>query len=248
MHDWAYHLLVMTTGVGAGVINALAGGGPLLTLGLLTMTGVDPRVANLTSTVALSPGQIVAGFVLRDQLRHNRLGTGWWLGIVAVAGGAIGAGLLLVTTATAFRAIVPWLVLVATVLYAASAFPTVVAQVGRVTSRRLSSALFSTMAVYGGYFGGGNSFLVLALLGLTGHDAKLAGEIKNILIAAINLGAVITFVAAGHVNWAIAVPLAIGGIIGSLVGTHLYQYLSVSLVRLIVIIGGLGLAIWMFTH
>lgn len=246
MPDWTYPLLVMTTGACAGVINALAGGGPLLTLGLLTMTGVDPRIANLTSTVALSPGQMAAGYGLRHQLRQNRLGTSWRLGLIAVAGGAIGAGLLLATTETGFRVIVPWLVLTATILYAASAFPAFVARAGQLTGRYLPSALFSAMSVYGGYFGGGNSFLVLALLGLTGHDIKLAGEIKNILIAAINLGAVITFLVSGQVDWMIAAPLAIGGVVGSLAGTRLYDHLSADLVRLIVIIGGLLLAGWMF--
>jgi uncharacterized protein len=104
--DWPYHMLLFTTGCAAGIINALAGGGPILTLGMLSLTGIDPRIANLTSTVALSPGQLVAGFMARRSLRESRLGRPMILTVCAVISGGVGAALLLVTTAPAFRLLV----------------------------------------------------------------------------------------------------------------------------------------------
>lgn len=246
MFVWPAPFIFIATGFGAGIINALAGGGPILTLGVLSLTGIDPRIANLTSTVALSPGQLAAGYSLRRRLNEARLGQPLLLALVALAGGAIGAALLLFTASTTFRALVPWLVLIATALYAASGVPIVASKSGSSVSRRLSTASFSAMSLYGGYFGGGNSFLILALLGLTGHDPKRAGEIKNVLVAAINLGAVIVFALSGAVDWGVAFWIGIGGIAGSLAGTRLYGRLSATAVRGIVIAGGLVLAGWLF--
>ncbi len=246
MFDWPAPLIFIATGFGAGIINALAGGGPILTLGVLSLTGIDPRIANLTSTVALSPGQLVAGYRVRHRLNEARFGQPSLLILLAVAGGAIGAALLLFTATTTFRVIVPWLVLIATAIYAASAVPIVASKSGSIVSRRLSTASFSALSLYGGYFGGGNSFLILALLGLTGHDPKRSGEIKNVLVAAINGGAVIVFALSRTVDWGVAFWLGIGGIAGSIAGLRLYDRLSAAAVRGVVIVGGLALAGWLF--
>jgi uncharacterized protein len=248
MDGWLYHLLLIATGFGAGIINALAGGGPILTLGVLSLTGIDPRIANLTSTVALSPGQIAAGFSVRRQLPEMRLGQPFWLLGIAILGGAGGAALLFATTSQAFNSLVPWLVLLATAIYAASGLRGVISRTAASPDQRNWSALFAPLAVYGGYFGGGNSFLVLALLGLSGHEPKLSGDIKNILIAAINLAAVFVFAVSGSVDWPIACSLGAGGVLGSMIGTRLLGRLPAGIIRAIVIIGGLTLAAWMFAR
>lgn len=239
-------ILYFGAGLFAGIINALAGGGSVLTLAALTVTGIDPRIANLTSTVALSPGQMAAGYRLRKQLIKARLGSAHLLALIALIGGAFGAGMLLATTASAFRAVVPWLVLLATLLYAASAFPTMIARITLNPAQPISRLIFAMMSVYGGYFGGGNSFLILALFGMTGHDPRLSGEIKNVLLAVINLGAVAVFAASGLVEWRVALAIGAGGLLGSLAGASLLQRLSVTIIRLFVIAGGLMLAGWMF--
>ena len=102
MNGWVFHVLMVMTGAVAGIINALAGGGPILTLGVLTLTGIDPKIANLTSTVALSPGQLAAGFVSRDRLGKLRLGSPILLVIIAAVGGAAGAALLMITVLMSF--------------------------------------------------------------------------------------------------------------------------------------------------
>lgn len=248
MNSWLYYLILTATGCGAGTINALAGGGPILTLGVLSITGLDPRIANLTSTVALSPGQLAAGFSVRHRLRETRLGGPFMLLVIALFGGVIGAGLLLATASPTFKALVPWLVLLATAIYAISGVPGVIAKTGTPANRWVLSGLFAPLTVYGGYFGGGNSFLVLALLGLSGHEPRLSGEIKNVLIAAINLGAVLVFAVSGWVNWPAAISLGTGGVLGSMIGARLLGRLPVGIIRGIVIIGGLTLAAWMFAR
>lgn len=248
MDGLPYQLLLFTAGSGAGMINALAGGGPILTLGVLTLTGMDPKIANLTSTVALSPGQLAAGYALRGRMSRVRLASPALLVIASIVGGAVGAALLVLTTTPVFNALVPWLILLATGIYAASSIPGFLARTGLVTNSRPFVALFAPLTLYGGYFGGGNSFLVLALLGVSGHDPKLAGEIKNVLVAAINLGAVFIFTVSGAVEWTVALSLGAGGLIGSMVGTKLLGKLSPAIIRAIVILCGLLLSGWMFAR
>lgn len=248
MDGWLYHLILIATGIGAGAINALAGGGPILTLGILSLTGMDARVANLTSTMALSPGQLAAGFSARYRISEARLGSPFMLLGIALLGGAVGAALLLATASPTFRLLVPWLVLVATAIYAASNFPEIIARTAALTNHRLLSGLFAPLALYGGYFGGGNSFLVLALLGFSGHEPRLAGQLKNVLISAVNLGAVAVFGFSGWVQWPVVLSLGAGGLLGSIIGARLLGRMPVGMIRLVVITGGLMLAGWMFTN
>ena len=248
MHGSIDHLLFFVTGCGAGIINALAGGGPILTLGVLTLSGLDPRIANLTSTVALSPGQLLAGTMVRHRLSATRLGSRYVLVTLAIAGGAAGAGLLLATSSRLFDALVPWLVLAATALYAISGVATVDATRPAPVAGSRFALLFAPLTIYGGYFGGGNSFLVLALLGVSGHGAKLAGEIKNALVGAINLGAVAVFIVSGSVDWPVALSMGLGGLVGSYAGARLFGHLPAAIVRTIVVLGGLALATWMFAR
>lgn len=231
----------------AASINAVAGGGPILTLGILTLLGIDPRIANLTSTVALCPGQLLAGYAGRRELKATKLGNPAALLGLSVSGGALGAVLLLLTSGAVFREIVPWLVLAATAIYIWSGFRRS-ALLARPDDAHqgLYTAGFVPTTIYGGYFGGGNSFLVLALLGLSGHGAREAGSIKNALVAAINLGAVAVFAVSGLVDWRVAAALGAGGIVGSIAGVRLLRWLPITSVRLIVILFGLCFSGWMF--
>src|SRR5436305_2075703 len=160
----------------AGVVNSIAGGGTLLTFPALIWLGLDPKVANATSTVALWPGLFGGLFGYRKELENSStLLTR--LGAVSVIGGAVGAWLLIATPSPTFARLVPLLILFATILFMAQ---------GAIT-RRLQLQPFSTdtrtswwlgalicqffSATYGGYFGAGNGILMLAVLGLLGlHD------------------------------------------------------------------------------
>lgn len=242
------YLTVFIAGALAASINAVAGGGPILTLGILSFTGIDPRIANLTSTVALCPGQLAAGHAARAAFAKTLLGRPKMLAGIALVGGAAGAALLMLTSSAFFNDIVPWLVLVATGIYAWSGSGKGVATRNAENGRKLLPAYFAPLAIYGGYFGGGNSFLVLALLGLAGHGARDAGEVKNALIAVVNLGAVLVLAFSGLVDWKIAAALGTGGLIGSMLGVKLLARMPMAAIRLLVITFGLCFAGWMFVR
>ena len=230
-------------GVIAGLINTLAGGGPVLTLMALTLFGLDPRLANLTSTVALMPGQLLtSNSVWRRDLGAVRLTV--LLVATAIIGGAAGAWLLIATPPQQFGRIVPWLVLFATVAYAFAPQQRK-ANSANQTPVRLPGAFvlgLIPLSVYGGFFGGGNSFLLLAGLGFVAVTGKLANTTKNAFVGLINGAAAAVFVCFGSVAWAAAVPLALGNIAGSLVALKFLDRVSASSLRWFVIACGLGLA------
>lgn len=240
-------------GIAAGLINTLAGGGPILTLMALTLVGIDPRIANLTSTAALLPGQLLTGQLLTGRSPMGgteRVRLRWPILALAVIGGGIGAGLLITTPSARFARIVPWLVLFATLAYllapraaASGAGPGDL----RTLPRRALLPL-APLSIYGGYFGGGNSFLVLALLGWLGLDGKHANAMKNALIAAINGAAAAVFIVAGSVAWAAALPLALGNVAGSLIALRLLGRVSARLLRALVITSGFALAAILFAR
>ena len=246
MGGWEFFALGLA-GIGAGLINTLAGGGPILTLMALTLVGIDPRIANLTSTAALLPGQLLTGQLLTGRSPMGgteRVRLRWSILAIAVIGGGIGAGLLITTPSARFARIVPWLVLFATLAYLLA--PRAAASGDgpgdlRALPRRALLPL-APLSIYGGYFGGGNSFLVLALLGWLGLDGKHANAMKNALIAAINGAAAAVFIVAGSVAWAAALPLALGNVAGSLIALRLLDRVSARLLRALVIASGFALA------
>lgn len=240
---------LIAAGFGAGAVNAIAGGGPLLTLAAMTAAGIDPRIANLTSTVALCPGQIIAGWQSRaglSALGEAGQSPSWAIALTTV-GGAIGGGLLVATDGASFSAIVPWLVLFATALYAWSGRGS-----DRLPERIISRWVFSgglfLSALYGGYFGGGNSFVLLALLAIAGLSPRKGADAKNALVASINAGAVAVFAVSGAVDWSAAISVGIGGVAGSVAGVRLLGIIRPALVRPLVIVCGLALAGWFFAR
>ncbi len=247
--DWQVIIALLVAGGVAGLINTLAGGGPILTLMVLTLVGIDPRVANLTSTVALLPGQLLTG---RSAWRGDARGLRLTAPMVAIAvvGGAIGAGLLALTPPGRFSQIVPWLVLFATVAYVLAP-QNVGADApagGRTTVPRAIVLPLIPLGIYGGYFGGGNSFLLLALLSWAAVTGKTANTTKNALVAAINGAAAAVFIASGTVAWAAALPLAVGNIAGSLVALRFLDRVSARVLRWFVVASGLMLAIILFAR
>ena len=151
-------LLVLAAGVWAGTQNALAGGGSFITLPTLILAGLDPRAANITSTVALFPGQIATGWAGREGATGVGVLSFKALFVISLIGGVIGALLLLVTPASFFARLVPWLVLFATAVFAWGSFRKKPAE--HVVTLRPGAAALAQLgiAIYGGYFGGGIGF------------------------------------------------------------------------------------------
>jgi hypothetical protein len=151
--------LLLVAGLWAGVQNALAGGGSFVTLPALILSGMDALSANITSTVALSPGQVATGLAGRSMVRGAQSLSFRALFVISLIGGVLGAVLLLATPASIFERLVPWLVLFATATFAWGSFDRKDSSVSAVTLGPLTAAAIQlVIAVYGGYFGGRHRF------------------------------------------------------------------------------------------
>jgi uncharacterized membrane protein YfcA len=251
---------VVVAAMGGAMINSIAGGGTLLTFPSLVALGVPPLVANATSTVALWPGILASMLGYRDRLR----GTRQWAAVFAlpsIAGGATGALLLLRTPSDRFDAIVPWLVLGATALFAVQG-PIMKgvrernARTGRenasnpevVPSHSVGALLGQFgIAVYGGYFGAGIGILMLAVLGFLGFtDIHRMNGLKNWGGLCINFVAACLFVVSGIVDWPVAIAMAIGAALGGYMASRLAQKVPQQLVRRAILLIGAGTGLWLF--
>jgi uncharacterized membrane protein YfcA len=241
--------LVALASFTAGFMNVLAGGGSFLTLPAFIAAGVAPIAANASSTVALFPGQIATGISSRDGIaaaaQDHRINAPA-LAAISLAGGLIGGLLLLVTPASLFSRIIPWLILFATLVFAGG--NAVRPESGRF---RLNGAGIliaqGFVAVYGGYFGGGIGILMLAALTLYGlRDIWLMNSLKILLAVLMNAAAVVTFIIAGLVRWDLTIIAAIAAIIGGYAGVHAARRLPPRVVKSFVIVVGLVLTVYFF--
>jgi uncharacterized membrane protein YfcA len=238
--------LLFAAGLWAGVQNALAGGGSFVTLPALIFSGLDARAANIASTLALFPGQTTTGYFGRSMVSGAEGLRFRTLVAISLAGGAVGAGILLITPSQVFGQMVPWLVLFATTLFAWGSFgPRREAGVQRLGPRAAGAAQF-LIAVYGGYFGGGIGFLMLAALTAAGLAVRTAGATKNVLAAVMNAAAVAVFVFTPHIPWPRVAMVGAGAILGGWAGAQLLRRVNERLIRGFVIILGIALTVGLF--
>ncbi|BBB90207.1 MAG TPA: sulfite exporter TauE/SafE family protein [Methylomusa anaerophila] len=230
----------------AGVQNALAGGGSFLTFPALMFTGLDARAANITSTVALFPGQITTGFAGRQHVSDLPQLSFKALFVISLIGGVLGALLLLATPVSVFEFLVPWLVLFATLVFLWGSF----FRRTRENSKQLGpiGAIIAQFAIsiYGGYFGGGIGILMLAALTISGLAVRNAGATKNVLAGVMNASAVLIFLFSSNVAWTQVMIASIASIAGGQVGALALQRLNEKLLRVCIIILGFGLTIGLF--
>ena len=236
-------VLLFAAGVGAGAINALAGGGSIFTFPVLIAAGVPPVAANITNTVALCPGYV--GGILAQ--RRDLVGQGGRLILLmplTAVGGLLGGWLLTQTSDRTFLAIVPALILAACALLAFQDRVRSLLSQGA-THIPLGWAIPPVLvaAVYGGYFGAGVSVIFLALTGLAIDDSLTRlNALKQAMSLAANLAAAVFFVGTGAVHWAAAVAMAVGAILGGAAGGRLASIVRPSVLRVLVIIGGVLIA------
>ena len=229
----------------AGVQNALAGGGSFLTLPALIFTGMDARAANITSAVALFPGQMVSGLTNRAHVEGaGGLPVRMLIGI-SLVGGALGAMLLLLTPSSFFARLVPWLVLFATTMFAYGSFAPKRPNKGHLGSAGTAAAQFG-IAVYGGYFGGGIGFLMLAALTAAGLAIRPAQATKNLLAGIMNASAVLIFVFSPQIHWLQAGIACAGALLGGIVGARLIHRINEKLLRVAVVVIGTALTVGLF--
>jgi uncharacterized protein len=235
-------LLLFGAGLAGGIVTAIVGGSSLITFPALLVAGLPPIVANVSNTVAVTPGNFMAG--LADLERRPRWDRSF-LGLMAVcvAGSMAGAALLLLTPEKAFTALVPLLIGFATILFAVSE------RIRRWIGSRAASAqpsreglkllLFVPVAVYGGYFGAGMSVMLLALLSVSRtDDFRTTNVLKNLLAGLTSFAAVVIFTFQGIVAWPPALTMMAGALIGGFAGGRLVRVLSPGVVRGIVIAAG----------
>lgn len=241
----------------SGAVNSIAGGGTLLTFPALLALGIPAVSANATSTVALWPGSLASMWGYRRELA----GAEQWalrLAIPSLTGGLAGAGLLLITPEARFRALVPWLVFGATLLFALQGpvmkwlrqrlAVTASAEAPRpLAPTKGMLALQFVVGIYGGYFGAGAGIVMLAVFGLMGlTNIHQMNGLKNFNGICFNGIAAITFAFMGLVSWPIATVMAIGASIGGYLMSGLAQRVPQSWVRAAVSMIGFGSAVWLF--
>jgi uncharacterized protein len=242
-------LLVGLAAVAGGAVNALAGGGTLITFPMLTAVGIPTVAANVTNTVALSPGYFGATMAQANDLRGQRRRL-LLLMPTGIVGGVIGGILLLNTGERVFRDLVPFLILLASGLLAVQdpvrAFLTRRAGAAHSADAREAWAILPVglAAVYGGYFGAGLSVIVLAVLGLVLEDTltRLNG-LKQAVAFSVNIAAAIFFLFSGQVVWPAALVMAVGALIGGVLGGRLAGRVKPGILRRVVVIVGVVVAV-----
>jgi uncharacterized membrane protein YfcA len=240
-----YKLIIVAAAFVAGTMNSIAGGGTLITFPILLWLGLDPKVANATSTVALWPGLFGGVWGFRREMENSR-SILVRLGLTSVIGGGVGATLLIVTPSETFARLVPFLIFFATALFILQ--EPISRRLGTKSSADnprtrwwLGAIIFQFVSsIYGGYFGAGNGILMLAALGLLGlSDIHRANGIKNFLGICINSTAVLGFAVARLVYWPDALLMAVAAIAGGYFGASTARRMGRVFVRRTVIIIGL---------
>lgn len=239
-------------GFAAGLLNAVAGGGTFLTLPALIYVGIPPVMANATSTLAVLPGYVSSAWAFRDDMQAEGALSLPVILVVAGVGSALGAGLLILTPSDAFLWIVPWLLLTATVLFAAGPILTKLIQkraAGGVGPFASSLAIFA-VSIYGGYFNGGLGIMLLAVFSLLGFT-NLHGMngLKNMLSALLSLISVAAFALAGLIAWEQAIFMAICATIGGYIGARMSRKIvRTDLLRAFVTMVGIGMTVAFFVR
>jgi len=252
---WLEIVSLVLAGAAAGLINAVAGGGTLVTFPVLLWLGTSPTCANATSTTALVIGTAGSIFGFQKQLPGIRR----WLGRfvpVSIVGGWLGSVLLTRSGDRLFASLVPYLILFATLLFLLQeairkwAGPPATAATSRHTPAPWLAVGFQfAVALYGGYFGAGIGILMLASLGLIGlTDIHQMNALKNVLGSLINLVAAAWFVASGLVEWDKAGVMTAGALTGYYLGASLSQRIPRPIVRRTVTAIGFAISAIMFYH
>lgn len=246
--NWWLHIWLILISMTAGVVNSVAWGGTFLTFPAL-LTAVAPVVANGTSTIALVPGSLSAAWGYRREVRGL---SNWFLLLLilpCLAGGFVGAILVTRLDPRYFSALVPWLILIASLLFLFQPvlrWQAFTSKPGPLRMHTAAAIVLSQflVSIYGGYFGAGTGILTLGVLSLTGlNDIHALNGIKNILAVCINGISVVVFIVHGVIDWRLAILMAPAAAIGAYGSALFCRKLDPRLVRWIIILLGFTLVI-----
>ena len=246
-------VLVGLAALAAGAVNALAGGGTLITFPMLTAVGVPPVAANVTNTVALCPGYFGGTLAQWNDLRGQKKRL-WLIVPASIIGGVVGGFLLLQTGEKLFKDLVPYLILLASGLLAIQdpVRAWLMKRMGEHHGARLEKLTWLPVglaSVYGGYFGAGLSVIVLSALGLTLEDTLTRlNALKQAIAFSVNVAAAIFFIFSGKVVWPAALVMAVGALIGGTLGGKLAGRIKPSTLRWTVVTIGVIVAIIYFVR
>lgn len=245
------YLYVFLAALAAGIINAIAGGGTLLTFPVLTAIGISPVVANITNTVALCTGLLSGTYAQRKDFGAQKMRL-LKLAPIAILGGLVGGLILLNTNESSFNKLIPYLIFTATLLLAVQVplknwMVRITTKKGHRNHRFWMVILIFTAAVYGGYFGAGLGIILMAVLGLTIDDSLTSlNVLKQALSFGVNITAAVYFAFSGQVLWLVAAVMACGAISGGFIGGRLAGKLNPDALRWIVVLIGFTVAIIYF--
>ena len=228
-----------------GALNAVAGGGSFLTLPALLLAGVPPVAANATGTLALLPGYLAScagyGRELGELRQRHSLAS---MLLLSLVGASVGAALLLLTSDQFFRQLLPWLLLLATLLFLFS--PWLTRAHGGVHGGGFLPGVF-VVSVYGGYFNGGMGILLMAMFVLTSPlSLQHANAGKNLLSALLTVIAVLIYVSAGKIVWRYGLPMMLAGLAGGYLGAVWGRRLASQWLRGIVVLTGVIMTVIFF--
>lgn len=235
----------------AGTLNAVAGGGSFLTLPALIAVGVPSVTANATGTVALLPGYVASIYGSREDMEPAPGLSMRSVVLLSLVGGVLGAALLLVTSNAAFNRLIPWLLLVATAMFAFGPqlrrWADDHRSEGAQPSRIKAAAGLLLVAGYGGYFNGGMGILMLALFGLLGQTRLNAmNAIKNLVSTLLTAIAVAVYAAGGIVQWKEALIMMVAAALGGYVGARGARRLPPAVLRWSIVAIGLVMTVLFF--
>ncbi|EAU41781.1 hypothetical protein FP2506_15149 [Fulvimarina pelagi HTCC2506] len=241
--------LLFLSGLLAGAINAVAGGGTFISFGAFSLIGMPPVVANASSAIAQLPGYLTSTLPYRKDIAKLWRGL-VLLAIASILGSVIGAMILLWLDNDRFRVMVPWLLLAATALFAAGPWlrPRREHEEAAAKGRTYASPIVQFLgSIYGGFFGAGMGIMMLATLGLTeSGDYHRLNAIKNVLSNVIAVVAIVVFVSGGVVDWPGALAMVPGIALGGYFGVRIAQRVPQIAVRIFVIGFGIFLAGYYF--
>lgn len=238
--------------IAAGIINAIAGGGTLVTFPVLTAIGIPPVAANVTNTIALCSGLLSGTYAQRKDFKAQKERL-WKILPFGIAGGIAGGLILLNTKESSFKTLIPYLILMATLLLAIQV-PVknwVALRLQKKEHKKHSTigmyVLIFFAAIYGGYFGAGLGIILMAVLGLVIDDSLTSlNVLKQAISFTINVAAAIYFAFSGQVNWTVALVMTVGAITGGLIGGRLAGKLKPEILRWVVVSIGMVVAVVYF--
>ncbi len=242
-------VILIAAGFLGGALNALAGGGTFVTFPALLFVGLNPIDANASSIVGLFAGTFSGAWAYRRVIVAVTQVNVRAFFLLSLIGGLIGGLLLLSTPASTFAALVPWLTLFATLVFAIGNFAPLqmIERLNLGPWGALVAHFF--ISIYGGYFGGGIGFLLLAAFTLFGmRDINAMNGLKMAVVGVMTITAIAAFIMAGVVSWAETLPLTASSLIGAYVAARIAQRLDQRLIKGFVVVFGGALTVFFFWH